>query len=332
MDVLLAQAKEAAAQTEPIAQFRELYPDIIRGRTLHLDGDYLAYFAAGTDETPAGVAIRIARERIEQFRLMAGAEKVVVHLTSSGSDKGKRGLVAVTKPYQANRAGSTKPKNWSVLRNYLETEDFVTFKRIIWDDREADDGIALYAHRSFNPVDEVVVCTRDKDMRMLPGTHIDWVTFELTVVPAGCYEVVRGDGKVFGNKFFYLQLLMGDTADNIPGLPLLFGKQCGAARASEYLKGTMTWEEAFERVSEAYKAYYNDDWEDRLVEQASLLYMRHTDDADVASFLPLIPLHDAAIRLRRRIAKQEQTIASICDKAASREAEITAKELMSYHW
>lgn len=305
-----AAVAQAAAVAEPIQ--RELMQELVPGRVCHIDGDYLAYFAAGNNDLPVGTARHIAKERIEAFRDMSGSTKAHVHLTAKGSTKGERFLIATVKKYQGQRAGH-HPKNWAALREYLEHAEYVPFTRKIWHDREADDGMAYASAVPVDPVSSVVVATRDKDMRMFPGCHIDWLDYTLTEVPKGAYEVIGKSGLVFGHKWFWLQMLQGDTADNIPGLESYEGKTIGETRAAEHLAGTTCNEEAFEVVSRMYESTYG--WEagyDRLVEQAALLWMRPSSHAPIHDLLYVVPsspdIRAALGRLINRVKEQRAQI------------------------
>ncbi|HEF4776461.1 phosphodiesterase [Burkholderia multivorans] len=298
-------AAAAAAEREAVS---DSVQEIVPGRTLHLDGDYAAYFCAGGSETQAATARFITDQRIETATRMAGATRCVIHLTHAASDKGKRFHAATVKPYQGQRQGH-KPKNWRFVREYLELAPHKPWKRVVWRDREADDGMGLASNR-INPVRDVVIHTRDKDMRMLPGTHLTWTDFLLVNVPLGAYEVIGPDGLLYGTKWFWQQMLMGDTADHIPGLEKHEGKNCGEATAAAMLAGTRCNADAYGVVSEAYRSTYGGEWPDRFCEQACLLWIRRTSDAPVHEFLTCVPsgadLHDAVRRLHDRIRMKEE--------------------------
>ena len=83
-------AKAAASVAAETAPDLPTVPAMVPGRVAHIDGDSLAYGCAGNDETPFGLARQRLLERIEQFRLYSGAERVLIHNTAPGSDKGKR--------------------------------------------------------------------------------------------------------------------------------------------------------------------------------------------------------------------------------------------------
>lgn len=260
------------------------------GLVLHVDGDYLAYFASGNDETDAGQARNNALNIIEEFRARAGCESVIVHNTADGSNKGERFLIAEVKPYQGHRSSNSKPKNYAYLRDFLLNYTGTAFTSTVWADREADDAIAAAAYQAISGTPGyAVIATRDKDMRMLPGHHIDWVSREITVVAPGDYDVVGAGGKQFGLKFFWQQMLEGDTADNIPGLEYYKTERGTLARlgpktAEKLLANATTSDEAAVIVQNLYEGAYQDLWEDRFVEQAALLWMRLDTSPDIADF------------------------------------------------
>lgn len=266
-----------AAEETP--QSTETVPTVT-GLRLHIDGDFLAYNAAGNDDTLSGQARTNALDKIEALRARVGADVVIVHNTTQNSDKGERYLVAKVKPYQGNRSSGRKPKNQPYLQDYLFNYDGAAFTAKNWSTREADDGMcasSIYGLTLPHGMD--AIATKDKDMRMFPGIHINWQSLDITTVPAGAYDVIGADGLQYGLKFFWLQMLMGDTADNCPGLEFYLnpkGKlvRIGEKTAIKQLEGTTTSDEAAAIVIDLYKGCYQDNWADRFVEQAALMWMR----------------------------------------------------------
>lgn len=266
----LKKAQERARENEePLVQPAEA---VVPGRVVNIDGDYLAYFASGGDEMKPEVAKQVAVDRIAAARELCGAEHSVLQLTSRDSTKGQRFLVSVTTPYQGQRQSGRKPKNWEVVREFLEGADvgLLGCRRVSWIDREADDGFARSAYESPAPADLVAHFTADKDMRMLPGIHLNWKDFTRTVVPAGAYDVVgEYDGKQYGHKWFWTQMLTGDTADHIQGIPKL-----GEVGAGKLLAGTTCNAEGWEVVARRYNDQWELGWELKFVEMATLLWLR----------------------------------------------------------
>jgi DNA polymerase-1 len=251
---------------------------IIPNRVLLVDGDGLAYYCAGRDGTSIGDARATLVEKVRRAQRACAAEHVLILVTASGSIKGHRYAVATVKPYQGQRSGSRRPDNWRGLRDFLESSDF-PFKTEFTGTVEADDLFGI--HSSTDP-ESFVIYTQDKDMRMLPGWHLDWADNTLLYVPSDCYSTER-HGKTYGLKWFWLQMLHGDTADNIPGLPKYWAyskdgaeslKPVGEVTANKLLADTLTGEEARRVVSLHYAGYYGKAWRTAMLEQAVLLWMR----------------------------------------------------------
>lgn len=272
----------------------------VPGLVVHIDGDMLCYFCAGDKETPPGEARRRVLARIEKFKQACGAEKAIVHLTNPAGNKGERALIATVKPYQGQRQGSEKPKNHGFLQEFLRDYQGPAFLSKMWANREADDGMcfcAYHAARSGKGLGYIAIATQDKDMRMFPGLHIDWISFDTLMVEDGCFAKTNNSGKLFGYKWFFMQMLMGDTADHIPGLPeypttnakgLPVLKKMGEKTAEKFLEKCTTTQQAFDEVYGLYLEYYAEhlglgyeEADDRFVEQAALLWMRSGKNAEV---------------------------------------------------
>lgn len=262
----------------------------VTGLGLHVDGDYLAYYASGNDDTLPGQARNNALDLIESFRSRVGAAEVFVHNTAPASTKGERFLVAMVKPYQGHRSSARKPKNYAYLREFLLNYTGAAFTSTVWADREADDAIAASALSAIGDTPGyAAIATKDKDMRMLPGHHINWTSRAVIEVPPGAYSVVGEDSKQYGLKWFWQQMLEGDSADNCPGLeyyktPRGTLAKLGPKTAEKLLAPATTSDEAAAIVMALYEGAYQDTWADRFVEQAALLWMRCSPTPDIDDF------------------------------------------------
>lgn len=317
----LAAAIAAAAADAPVIHIKG--PGFVPGRYVLVDGDYLIYGTAGNNETSIGDARMRLMQKLQDFKAMSGAEHIVLHLTATGGHKGHRYVASTIKPYQGNRSGSSRPKNWELLRDFCESYKGVVFRQKLWGTREADDGIALHVRLLHEQGNEAVVAMKDKDSQMFTGcTHMDWDTFELCHVPRGTYEKENSVGLIFGHKWFWLQMLAGDTADHIPGVQQIRGVtkmvQCGMGRAKEALCMSHDNDSAQATVAKAYIQFYKENWADAFAENACLLWMRDDREADPIDFLKIIQpdafgtseIEAAAKRLALRIKEA-------CDAAAN---------------
>lgn len=292
-------------------------PAVLPSTELHVDGDYCAYYFSGNDDTPFGDARSNMVRQLQLVRRIAGAGgRSVIHLTAGGSHKGHRYAIATVKPYQGQRDSSRRPKNWQAMREWLEggvAAGIGDFKVKLWEDREADDGVAVAARFAITSGNLPAIFSRDKDFRMIPGRHVVWTTLGLVHVKPEAWEVLDEDGLVYGQKWFWLQMLQGDSADAIPGLPGQPAKDegkfktCGDACASTWLDGTKSAEEAFRIVRMLYMKYYAQGWAAAFAEQAALLWLRTDNAASVGDFMRAIPakvpeLEVAVRNMERRLA------------------------------
>lgn len=177
---------------------------------------------------------------------------------------------AVTRPYKGTRSGD-KPYHYDNLTYHILNQ----YECKVAIGYEADDLIAI-DHR-LDPENTIIV-TRDKDLRMIPGNHYGWPLGnrpgfgprkidELGYLDEPGKKLTGG-----GMKFFYAQMLMGDSVDNIPGLP-----KCGPVKAYKLLNDCSSIEELKETVCNAYEEYFAENglegWKDYYNEQAALLWI-----------------------------------------------------------
>lgn len=203
-------------------------PPIIPGSVLQLDGDISSFYLAWTDETLAQNTEALKRH-IEVKRLMAGCETVNVH-TTRGAKAGRWEASNVVE-YQAHRQKMTpdqiiKKQRVDEIRQWLETyktEHVVPMPQF---EIEADDSMAIEQNKCLKSGRVSKIMTKDKDLNMIDGIHIgyddyeEWTNFgygKIWVDRSGSSAKLKGQG----TSFFWGQLLMGDDADNVPGLPKL---------------------------------------------------------------------------------------------------------------
>lgn len=155
---------------------------------------------------------------------------------------------------------------------------------------EADDCMAL---EQISRPNETIICTRDKDLRAVPGWHYGW---ELGNQPQFGPELVDELGRIYlsadrksikgtGLLFFYAQCLVGDPTDTILGI-----ERCGPVKAFEILNGCVDTLDAFKRVREAYRAVYGDRGDEFLLESGRLLWMTRELNEDGTAKLWEFPI------------------------------------------
>lgn len=244
------EAGKLAAHTEATN-----YPTPVQGRVVHIDADFMAYQVSAESNEELDASNDTPRKSIEDMQhncrsaaehimRLAGATSYVCHVTPSGSDKGGRDAQAIQKEYQGNRKDrDNKPEHLDTIRAFIGRE----LNGAIHMKQEADDGMAQAAYNAEDP-NLVVIASKDKDLLMVPGLHLMLDTGHIVNCKDrfGSIEVdaSKSSKKVvgLGTKFFWAQLLMGDTADNIQGLPAVTGQfHLEAAPTAAFEKDMKAW-------------------------------------------------------------------------------------------
>lgn len=217
-----------------------------------IDGDILAYRAAFAtqDALPQD-----AEDKVEELVQYVLGETLVfpspsdyyVFLTGKGNFRYE---IAKSHEYKGNRKGTDKPLHLQHVRDYLVAKH----NAIISEGEEADDLISKKA-TELGPT--TVVASIDKDMLQIPCRHFNFVKNEW-----------RDVDEFSGLKFFYKQILTGDTADNIIGL-----YRVGSVKADKMLEGCETEEDLWDAVLKAYDGDI-----ERVVENARLLWLRRREE------------------------------------------------------
>ena len=210
------------------------------------------------------VVEEILENRIGNILALSGhSEEGEAPLFSFSSRINFRSRIAFTAPY--NAGSGNKPYHYDNIKAFLKgTRDCIEIEGF-----EADDLIGILLTKS---PEKYVCCTRDKDLRQIPGWHFGW---ELGNQPQFGPFLVEGFGHIeldakkkirgWGEKFFYAQLLMGDRVDTIPGI-----EGMGDVGAFKIISPCQDSNEALKACIEAYKASYGLYWCDVIVEQCRL--------------------------------------------------------------
>jgi len=175
--------------------------------------------------------------------------------------------IAKDKPYKGNRK-QDKPFHRDNVRAYMLEK----YECVVANGMEADDMLAVYQTQA--PPLSTIICTRDKDLRMVEGMHFGWPCGRqpqfgpARVDKLGELQLNGNKLTGTGSKFFYSQVLTGDTTDNYGGLP-----RCGPAKSFKLLEGEQSEADLFKAVSGAYRDKFGDDWRDKMLEQAQLAWM-----------------------------------------------------------
>ena len=292
-------------------------------KVVQLDSDGTAYHVANPHKSLESNFKGLCNY-IEDIRQTCGAGYVWTHTTMYL--KGGRNEMAYYQTYQRDRGNGMDPairERVSELRKLLHNyqTDIITPKPQWY--TEADDSMSVWHNKLIAEAGDdtiSIIASGDKDLRMNCGQFYCLNDRKFSVqgrwTPNGWEdsyghaEAVRPTGKHIkltgrGTALFWAQMLCGDKADNIAGLPKMYGehldyysplkkgrrkphetKACGIALACKVATTFQSDSAAYRAVAAAYKRHFGKDWDFFLFENAFLLWMRKSYDVlDVLNFL-----------------------------------------------
>mgnify|MGYP000604329890 CR=1 FL=1 len=185
--------------------------------------------------------------------------------------------VGVTKPYKGTRKNPKPAHFYNLFIHMMENYDLVISSGGL----EADDTVCTAQIAAMERGEETIVCSRDKDLRIVKGNHYSWecglqaAIGPVTTDSLGWIELkgAKEDLVGYGLSFFLAQMLMGDNADNIPGLAGV-----GKAAAWKLLSPLAGDKEAMiKAVKDLYKEKAKENAKELFIEQSNLLWILHRD-------------------------------------------------------
>lgn len=197
----------------------------MKDNTALIDGDSICYMCS---KDTIEESIELTDKLLEHMFETTGSVNYVLFLSKSPYFRHD-----INPEYKGNRKSS--PLLWlKTLRSYLiEKYQAISIPNI-----EADDAVAHFKTLLLNST----ICAIDKDvLKQVEGKHYNYRTREWV-------ETSKEDA----HKWLYLQALMGDSGDNIKGVPGI-----GPAKAEKILEGCPPENYKY-RVLKEYVNFYGD--------------------------------------------------------------------------
>lgn len=243
------------------------------GHVFHLKSEAKEAFPNGTPVKTATYAPTLdycklkVEQAIEGMRRYLddgiGADTFTLYLTEEGEKTNFRKTIAST--YKAHRKNLVKPQRYHEVRQYIQ--DKYKGKVVVSEGQEADDDIGIEHYKPFLSAKKrellrtelkTVVCSRDKDRLTLPGWSFDPYARKLQFIT-----------RDMADRNFYMQLLMGDKADNIIGLPGI-----GPVKAAKIIDECKTELDMYKKVCYNYIEQWGEEGMDKLLANGKLLRIR----------------------------------------------------------
>lgn len=180
-----------------------------------------------------------------------------------------RNDIAKSKPYKGNRKGD-KPHYLKYIRSFL----MASYESELVEGLEADDLMSMRQTERLKFKD-TIICTRDKDLRQVPGLHYGWECGKQPsfgpkwVDKHGCLELKGGKKlKGAGDMLLYAQMLIGDNTDNIGG-----ARGWSDIKTYNLLKDCEDELSLYNAVESVYNELYGEQAMTLLAETAMLVWM-----------------------------------------------------------
>ena len=188
-----------------------------------IDADLVAYRCAATvtEDMEQDIAFYRMDVLVQQIIEATDVTGTILYLTGKNNFRKK-----INPEYKANRKDTVPPVYLQECRQYLVDNH----NAVISDGCEADDLLGI------NQTQDTIICSLDKDLRMIPGNHYNWTKVELD-------RVTKQDGL----RHFYKQMLIGDKSDNIFGVDKI-----GPVKAAKLIDHLDDEQDMFEAVWDKY--------------------------------------------------------------------------------
>lgn len=241
-----------------------------------IDGDIILYRIGYTTENESEDIARVrADDLLDSILLETGAKEFEVWL----SDKTENGFRYELYPqYKANRT-QPRPKHYEAIKEFLVTE---------WGARiavgmEADDALGIAQNSNshnglFQPQldpKRSVICSIDKDLLQIPGQHYNFVRKEWSLI-----------NRWEGLQWFYKQILIGDTVDNVQGCKGIGPVKAG--KAIDQIRQDRGERALFESVVQTYEKQETEATRQEILDHillvGRLLKIKQTEDEGLWEF------------------------------------------------
>lgn len=194
-------------------------------RTLLLDADSFVYSYALTHQMAMPWTAELWTFRGDrkgaELALAAHIERLLevtrcTELRVALSDAERNYRKDVSSTYKSGRLHVSRPMLYKALRDYLKAE----YSAVCLSRLEGDDLLSMWATKPWDPGEERVLCSIDKDLRGVPGELYNPMK-----------ETTEFISELGAEKWFITQTLTGDRTDGYAGCPGL-----GPKRTDEILR------------------------------------------------------------------------------------------------
>ena len=211
----------------------------------YIDGDILVHQACYKSEDVKQVKSKVNKSVISIIESVLGENGTIA---IKGKDNFRKSLSPIYKANRVNNMTEQEQELFDAAYDHLSEY----WGAVAAGGQEADDLLATW-----NTTNEGIICSIDKDLLQVPGVHYNFRKHKFTTV-----------SEAEGSLLLHKQMLMGDTTDNIKGIPGI-----GPAKANKILKD-VPFKDHLSAVKKAWQELYGRGWEAELQLTTDLVYLR----------------------------------------------------------
>ena len=220
-----------------------------------IDADSIIYRLALKTDISLKKAMEYYDRAIEEIQWETCSGKVFVALKGEGNFR-----YDIEPDYKGQRKVSNVDE--AVVERRKDLNEYAySLGHFKSDNCEADDVVSIWAQQALDAKEHYVIAHIDKDIDMVEGWHYNFTKETL-------YYICKDQGY----RKMCLQMLTGDSTDNIQGLVGIGPKK------AEKLLADVPQPDMLDKVREAWEEAHPEDWQDRLEVCWNLLYMRRNWD------------------------------------------------------
>lgn len=198
-----------------------------------IDADQIAFACAATaEEEDVSVACERANTFLETLLVDSGADEYELWLSGPTNFR-----YAVYPEYKGHRKNTYRPLWEKEVKQYMQDKWAANWT----DGIEADDMLGIRQSEE----KDTILCHQDKDLNQIKGKHFNWEIRRLGIVLREKQTYVVTPEAA--DYWFFYQLLVGDSTDNIKGV-----RNIGPKKAAGILHGCDNNLERYEAVAARY--------------------------------------------------------------------------------
>ena len=225
---------------------------------LFIDADSILFKAACTQDSKHETRV-VTRKIIEDSIADCFADETYIAIKGKGNFR-----YDLYDGYKASRKDVELEQGLKDRLNHAYEYLADKWQAVPADGMEADDLVSIWAYEARAADEDFVIAHIDKDINQVAGNHYNYNKKEVYFVDDETADMN-----------FCIQLLIGDTGDDIPKIK----KGYGIKTAEKALAGT-TYDNRMDKVIDEWKRLYGRGWEKQLNMVGNLIYMKRTWDLE----------------------------------------------------